>query len=142
MDQEIASAINRELFHQQAAAQILIMNARRYAKGAITAITHQNATAPMTMQYRDMIMTTASNIDKGVVEVEDNESGEILMIHPVPCVQYMGKGTEVLEKMREEFEAQDECVTIPAKVPWLANHSTFMVRRHNGEIATLSVVFS
>jgi len=44
MDQEIVSAINRALFHQQAPAQIRIMNAIRNAKSAITAITHQNAT--------------------------------------------------------------------------------------------------
>jgi len=40
MDQDIASAINRALFHQQAPAHIRIMNARSNAKGAITAITH------------------------------------------------------------------------------------------------------
>lgn len=40
MDQEIASAINRSLFHQQALANILIMNAKRNNKGAITAITY------------------------------------------------------------------------------------------------------
>jgi hypothetical protein len=50
MDQEIASVINRELFHQKALALIRVMNGKRNAKGPITAITHQNATAEMAMQ--------------------------------------------------------------------------------------------
>jgi hypothetical protein len=45
MDEEIASAVNRALFQQQAPTHVLIMNARRNANGTITAITHQNATA-------------------------------------------------------------------------------------------------
>jgi len=47
MDQEIAFAINRALFHQKAPAHIAIMNAKRNARGTITAVTHQNATAAM-----------------------------------------------------------------------------------------------
>jgi hypothetical protein len=40
MDQEIASPINRALFHKKAPAHIRIMNARRNAKGTITVIAH------------------------------------------------------------------------------------------------------
>jgi hypothetical protein len=74
MDPEIASAINRALFHLQAPALIRIMNPRRNAKGAITAITHQNATAEMAMQYRDIIITAARTVERGVVDVEENET--------------------------------------------------------------------
>jgi len=49
MDQEIASAINSVLFHQQAPAHSRSMNARRNAKGVITAITPQNGTAEMAL---------------------------------------------------------------------------------------------
>jgi hypothetical protein len=116
MDQEIASAINRVLFHQQAPAHIRIMNARRNAKGAITAITHQNATAEMAMQYRDVFITAARTVDRGVVDVEGNETWERLKIHAVPLVRYMGKGAEGLQKMREEFEAENEGIAIPTQV--------------------------
>jgi len=93
MDQEIASAINRALFHQKAPAHIRIMNAERNAKGAITAITHPNATAEMALQYCDIINTAARTVDKGVMDGEENESWERLKIHAVPLIQYMGKGT-------------------------------------------------
>jgi hypothetical protein len=41
IDQEVASAINRAVFHQKAPAHIRIMNAKRNAKGAFTAISDQ-----------------------------------------------------------------------------------------------------
>jgi len=141
MDQEIVSAINRALFHQKAPAHIRIMNAMRNAKGAITAITHPNTTAEMALQYRDIIITGARTVDKGVVDVEENESWERLKIHTVSLVRYMGKGMEGLQKMREEFEAENEGIVIPTQVRWLANPRTIRERRQNGEIAASSVVF-
>ena len=99
MDQEIASVINRALFHQQTVAHIRIMNARTNAKGAITAINHQNATAVMAMQYRDIIITAAKTVDRGVVDVKENTTRERLKIHAVPVVRYMGNRTEGLQKM-------------------------------------------
>ena len=140
MDQEIASAINRVLFHQQAPAHIRIMNARRNAKGAITAITHQIATAEMAMRYRDVISTAATTVDRGVLDVEEHGTWERLKIHAVPLVRYMGKGTEGVQKMREEFEAENEGIKVPTQVRWLANPSTIRDRKKNGEIAASSVV--
>jgi len=141
MDQEIASPISRALFHQQAPAHIGIMNARRNVKGAITAITHQNATAEVAMRYREVIITAAKTVDRAVVDVEENETWERLKIHALPLVRYMGKGTEGLQRMREEFEAENEGIAIPTQVRWLANPSTIRERRQNGEITESSVVF-
>jgi len=87
MDQEIASAINRALFHQQAPAHIRIMNARRNTKGANTAIRHQNVTAEMALRYRDIIITAARTVDKGVIDVKENESWERLKIRAVALVR-------------------------------------------------------
>jgi hypothetical protein len=53
----------------------------------------------------------------------------------------MGKGTEGLQKMQEEFEAENKGLAIPAQVWWLANHPTIRERRQNGEIAASLVVF-
>jgi len=117
------------------------MNARRNAKGAITGITHQNATAEMALQYCDIIITAARTVGKGVVDVEDNDSWERATIYAVPLVRYMGKGTEGLQKMREEFEVENEGIAIPAQVRWLANPRTVRERRQNGEIAASLVVF-
>jgi len=116
------------------------VNVRRYAKGTITAITHQNMTAEMALQYRYIIITAASLVEKGVVDVKENASWERPKIHAVPLVRYMGKGTEGLQKMRGELEVENEGVAVRTQVRWLENHRTISERSQNGEIATSSVV--
>jgi len=93
---EMTSAVNRELFQQQAPAHVRIMNARRNAKGTITAMMHQNTTTEVALLYRDMIIKAARSVDKGIIDVEGNESWERQEIHTVPLVRHMGKGTEAL----------------------------------------------
>jgi hypothetical protein len=104
-------------------------------------ITHQNATAEMAMQHRDIIIRAARTVARGAVDVEDNDTWERLKIHGVPLVRYMGKGTECLQTMEEEFEAENVGIAIPTQVRWLANQRTIRERRQNGEIAVSSVVF-
>jgi len=140
MDKEIALAINRVLFHQQAVANITIMNARRNGKGSITAITHQNETAEIAMQYCDIIISAARTLNKGGVDVEGNETWERLKIHAVPLVWYRGKGTESLQKMREEIEAENEGITIRTQVRWLVNPRTIRERGQNRQITVSSVI--
>jgi hypothetical protein len=141
MDQEIASAINSALFHQKALAHMRIMNTKRNAKGAITVITHLNATAEMALQYRDIIITVARTVDKGVVDIQENKSWEWPKIHQVPLVRYMGRGTEGRQKLQEVFEAENEGIVIPTQIWWLANPLTVREMRQNGEISMSSVVF-
>jgi len=134
------SESTRALFHQQAPAHIRIINARRNAKGAISAITHQNATAEMALRYCDIIITAARTVDKGVVAVEENNSWEGLNIHAVPLVRYMGKGMEGLHKMPKEFEAENKRVTIPTQVSWPANPRAIREKRQYREITPSLVV--
>jgi len=141
MDPEIVSAINRVLFHQKAPAHVRIMNAKWNAKGAITAITHRNATAAMAIRYRDIFIKAAKTVERGVVDVEENATWEWIKIHAVPLMQYMGKGTEGPQKMREELEAENKGIGIPTQVRWLANPRTSRERRQNGQIPASSVVF-
>jgi len=141
MDQEIVSAINSALFHQKAPAHIRIMNAKRNAKGTIAALTHPNTTTEMALQYHVSILTKARMVDIAVVDVAENESWARLMISTVPLVLYMGKGTEGLQMMREELEAENEGIVIPTQVRSLANPCTIRERRQNGGIAASSVVF-
>jgi hypothetical protein len=72
MDEEIASAVNRALFQQQAPAHVRIMNTRCNARGTITAITHQNATAEMALLYGDIVMKAARSVNEGILNVEGN----------------------------------------------------------------------
>jgi len=141
MDQEIASAIKRSLFHQMPPAHVRIMNAKIHPKGTITAITLRNATAAMALVYRDLIITAARTVDKGVINVEGNISWERRKIHTVPLVRYMGNGMEGLQMMRDEIHDENNGVMIPVQVRWLANPHSIRERRQRGEISASSVVF-
>jgi len=141
MGQEILSGINGPLFHQKSPAHIRIMNAKRNAEGAITAITQLNVTAEMAVQYHDIIITEARMVDKAVVDIEDDESRERLMIHAVPLIWHTEQGTAGLNKMREEFEVENECIVISTQVWWLTIPGTIRESRQNGEIALSPVVF-
>jgi len=95
----------------------------------------------MAQQCHDIIFTAARTVDKGVVEVKENESWEMLKIHAVPLIRYMGNGTEGLEKMQQEFVVENEGIVIPTQVRWLVNPCTIRETRQNGEIAASSVDF-
>ena len=56
--------------------------------------------------------------------MEGNESWDRLKIHTVLLVRYMGKGTEGLQNMREEVQAENEGVTIHVQVRGLSNPET------------------
>ena len=141
MDDEIASAVNIALVQQQALAHVRSTNARRNAKGTITAITHQNATAETALLYPHIVINAAISVDKGIIDMEGNECWERLKIHTIPLVRYMGKGTERLHKLREEIQPENEGVAIPAHVRRLSNRRIIREREQRGEIKASSVVF-
>jgi hypothetical protein len=140
-DQEIESAINRALFHHQALGHIRMMNAKRDFKGAMMAITHLNRSAGTACWNRDIIVTPVRSIDYGVVCVEHNETLEQLKMPGEPLVGYIRKGTEGLDKIREECKVENDGLVIPTHVSWLAIPCTICKRRQNSEIVALSVVF-
>jgi len=141
MDQEIVSAINRELFHPKALAHIWIVNAKRNARGRNTAITQQKAMPAMALICRDVIIIAARTVGSGIIDIEENKSWERLTIDAVPLARYMGKGTECLEKMRDEIHAVNEGVAIPVQVLWLVSPHNIRERRQKGDITAWSVVF-
>jgi hypothetical protein len=80
-------------------------------------------------------------VDKGVMDVKENTLWDTLQIDTVRLIRYMGKGTECLQKMREEIAAENEGILMPTQVWWLANPRIISERRQNGESAMSLVVF-
>jgi len=107
----------------------------------MVAITHPNATAEMALLYRHIIIKSARLLDKGIIDVEGNESWERLKIHTVLLVRYIGQGTEGLQNIREEIQAENEGGAIPAQVSWLSNPRMIREREQRWEIKASSVVF-
>jgi len=141
MAHEIASAINRVLFHQMAPGHIRIMKAQRNAKGAITAIAHPNATARIALLYRDIIVPVARMVNNGVEDFEESESWVRLQIQIVLVLRYMGKVTDGIQQMGEQLGAENAGIVIHTQLRWLANPSTIRERRKNRVIAASLVVF-
>jgi len=141
MDQDIASAINRAVFHQKAPAHIWVMNTKSNDLGTMTANTHPNANVVMALISRDLIITAVPTVDERVIDVQENESWERLKVHAVPLVTYMGNATEGLQTMRYEMHTQNEEVTVTGQVRWLASLHSIDERRQMGEITASSVVF-
>jgi hypothetical protein len=80
-------------------------------------------------------------VEKGIIDVEENQSWERLTIDTVRVVSYMGKDTEGLQQVREEIKAENEGLAIPAQVSWLSNPHTIKEREQRGTIKASSVVF-
>jgi len=110
-------------------------------QGTISAIMHQNPNEDMALEYRDIMIKEPRSVDKGISDVQGNVLWERLKIPTVPIVGNMGMGTDGLEKMRETIDAENEGVTIPAKVRWLTNPRTIQEGGPRGEIKVSSVVF-
>jgi hypothetical protein len=53
----------------------------------------------------------------------------------------MGHGTEGLEMIRDEIHGENEGVTVPVQVRWLASCQSIKERRQKAEISASSVLF-
>jgi hypothetical protein len=63
-----------------------------------------------------VIIANARTVEEAVIDVEENESWERLQIDRVQLVRYLGRSTEGLQRMREEFEAGNKGIVIPTQV--------------------------
>jgi len=88
----------------------------------------------------DVIIPGVRTVDEGVIDVEENVSREWVVIHALPLVRYMGKGTEGLQKMWDEIHAENEGVTVLVQVWGLASPYSIKGRWQKGEISASSVV--
>jgi len=52
---------------------------------------------------------------------QTNESWEWLEIHEVLLIRLTGNGTEGLQRMREDFKAENKGIVNPTQLRWLAN---------------------
>jgi len=59
-----------------------------------------NATSEMALIYQDSNIKAACKVDTEIIDVEGNNSWECLVIHRIPVVGYIGKGSERRQKIR------------------------------------------
>lgn len=76
--------------------------------------------APMDqlLAHMKIILRAALRVNPAVIDITANETWRRVKIHGVPLNKYLGKGTQGLEKPREEIEAENEGVEIPMQIRW------------------------
>jgi hypothetical protein len=58
-------------------------------------------------------------IDRGIIGFSENEAWQRLKVHGVALNRYVGRGTNRLEKLREEIQGENAGVVIPIAARWL-----------------------
>ena len=71
------------------------------------------------LQHRDMVLRAARTVLSDISDIVPQQRWKWIRIHNVPLERYMGGGGG-LRKLREELEAENTGVRIPAEVRWLS----------------------
>jgi len=111
------------------------MTAKTKARGAIKAMSNQNAMAPMAMIFCHVLNSVALTVGNSVIDLTEIMSWERITMHAVPGVRYMGKGTEGVPKMQDAINRENEGVKILVQVHQLVNPNNVRQRSQNGKIA-------
>jgi hypothetical protein len=140
--EDYKSEINRALLKARAPNWIRIREVKRNHKGMVTGLTTEMCTVDNLRKYEAVIIKVARTVDRGIVGFEENEAWQRLKIHGVPLNRYVGRGTNGLEKLREEVQAENAGVIIPMAARWLGRVPPLKERWASGIITASSVVFA
>ena len=86
--------------------------------GRLFGVTSPTSTPQVLLQHRDLVLQAVHTIYGAVSDVVPQQKWKWARIHNVSLVQYMGRGGS-LRKLRDELEAENAGVHIPAGIRWL-----------------------
>jgi hypothetical protein len=93
-------------------------------------------------KYEAVAIKAARTLNRGIIGFVENEAWQRLKIQGVPLNRYVGRGTNGLEKPREEIQAENAGVIIPMATRWLGRVPQLKERWARGIITASSVVFA
>ena len=113
----------------------------RNANRSIVIMTNETISADdMIERWEHLLINATKGVDKGVTSIESQDAWYKLRIHGIPLRRFMGKGTEGLQKLCEELEAENpSCQTLPG-ARWLGNPVTMKEKMRKGEQSASTVV--
>ena len=117
--ENVISAVNRAL-HKGAIQGVRIERLRCSDTGRILGITSPTSTLQDLLKHRDMVLKAARTILSSASDLVPQQRWHWVKIHDVSLVRYMGKTVGGLRLLREELEAKNEGVEIPADIRWLS----------------------
>jgi hypothetical protein len=121
---------------------IRLENIRQNQRRSITAITTERSIAETALRFKDIIIIAARAVGQGIIDIQQNETWIRFNIHGVSLNRYIWKRTEGLDKIREEFTAENVGLVISMKVQWFGNPTRIRERYRNREITASSMAFA
>jgi hypothetical protein len=120
LDQEFMAAINNCLYLKDAPQFHRVAKVARNTKGTITATTIPGVDATMLLHlYRNKILNAIWEVDRGVADVKELDNWVRLKVHGLPLNRFMGRGTQGVQKLQLEIQANHEGVEVLPGIRWL-----------------------
>lgn len=115
----ITSAINRAL-HKEGIEGIRVDRVRCTDTRRILGTTTPTSTLQGLLAHRDLVLRAARTVDNSIRDVAAQQKWMWIRIHDVSLGRYMGGTDGGLRRLREELEAENDGVRIPADIRWLS----------------------
>ena len=88
--------------------------------GRILGITSPTSSLQGLLKHRDLVLKAARTVLGGASDLIPQQRWHWAKIHNISLVRYMGKTVGGLRLLREELEAENSGVSIPADIRWLS----------------------
>ena len=119
---------------------VRIQEVTKNTRGYLSTIITKGATANILIRYREIIITAASKVDTGIVDIKTNELWERVKMHHINFNRYVGKkpGGE-LEELRHELQAENKGVVLPLTINWIGERKDVQKKMAAGKKASMGV---
>ena len=133
----LTSAINRAL-HQGGISDVRVDRVRCTDKARLIGATSPTSSLQDLLRHRDAVLRAARGVLSDISDIAPKQRWKWIRIYNVPLDRYMGGGGG-LNKLREELEAENTGVRVPAEIRWLSGAKA-RARFHREECGSSSVV--
>ena len=116
--ENIISAVNRAL-HKGGAQGVRIERLHCSDTGRILSITTPSSSLQDLLKHRDLVLRAAWTVLGSASDLVPQQRWRWTKIHNVSLIRYMGRTASGLRLLREELEAENDGVHIPADIRWL-----------------------
>ena len=117
--ENIILAVNRAL-HKGGAQGIRVERLRCSNTGRILGITTPSSSLQDLLKHRDLVLKAARTALGSASDLVPQQRWRWTKIHNISLVRYMGRTAGGLCLLREELEAENDGVHIPADIRWLS----------------------
>ena len=115
----IVSSVNRAL-HREGISDVRVERIQCTDSRRLLGVTTPTSTLQDLLRYRDTALKAARLANSCIADLVPQQKWKWVRIHGISLTQYMGGARDGgLRKLREELEAENSGVHIPAEIRWL-----------------------